>query len=116
MKRVGTVVASGPAGVADATPRAYLPAGYDPVYGVLRFNASGNHVVGNIAVATGTLRHPLIVIGNYTGALPSTLRLNGHSLVRDQDWLPSLRKDAQQVWITLRRHLSGTSNSFELSP
>lgn len=113
---VGTVVASGPSGVADATPRTYSPSGYDPIYGSLRFNASNDRVTGNIAVGTGTLRHPLLVISNYTGGLPTTLRLNGQTLVRDQDWLPSPRSDNQQLWITLKRNLTGANNSFELIP
>lgn len=113
---VGTVVANGPSGVADATVRTYTPAGYDPIYGALRFNASNNRVTGNIAVGVGTLRHPLIVVSNYTGALPTTLRLNGQALVRDQDWLPSPRAGSQQLWITLKRNLSGANNSIELIP
>lgn len=112
----GSVVTSGPSGVADATPRTYSPAGYDPVYSALRFNASNNRLTGNIAVASGTLRHPLIVIGNYTGTLPTTLRLNGQTLIRDQDWLPSVRPAAQELWITLRRDLSGGTNSLQLIP
>lgn len=113
---VGTVAANGPSGVADATLRTYTPAGYDPVYGALRFNASNNHVTGNIGVGAGTLRHPLIVVGNYTAGLPTTLRLNGQTLVRDQDWLPSPRAGSQQLWITLKRNLAGASNSIELIP
>lgn len=113
---VGNVVASGPSGVADATARTYSPSGYDPVYGALRFNASNNRVTANIAIGAGTLRHPLLVIGNYNGGLPTTLRLNGQTLVRDQDWLPSPRPDAQQLWITLKRNLSGAGNSIELIP
>lgn len=112
----GSVVASGPSGVNDATVRTYTPSGYDPVYGALRFNASGNQLTANIAVGAGTLRNPLLIIGNYTGALPTTLRLNGQMLVRDQDWLPSLRAGSQQVWITLRRDLTGATNSLQLQP
>ncbi len=113
---VGSVVASGPSGVNDATVRLYTPAGYDPVYGALRFNANGNQLTANIGIAAGTLRHPLIIVGNYSGALPTTLRLNGQLLVRDQDWLPSLRAGSQQVWITLKRNLTGTTNTLQLQP
>ena len=113
---VGTVVASGPSGVGDPSPRTYTPAGYDPVYGALRFNAAANQLSASIAVGAGTLRHPLLLIGDWNGGLPTTLRLNGQTLIRDLDWLPSPDQAGQRLWITLRRNLVGPVNSIELVP
>lgn len=113
---VGTVVASGPSGVGDPSPRSYSPAGYDPVYGALRFDAAGNQLSASIAVGAGTLRHPLLLVGNWSAGLPATLRLNGQTLTRDVDWLPSPDPAGQRLWITLRRDLSGAVNTVELLP
>lgn len=113
---IGSVAASGPSGIADAATLTYAPAGYDPVYGALTFVAAGNRLDANVALPAGRLRNPLIVVRNYAGGLPSTLRLNGVTLLRDQDWLPSPRIGAQELWITLRRDLTGTTNRIELQP
>ncbi|WP_150132170.1 hypothetical protein [Dokdonella koreensis] len=113
---IGSVATSGPAGVADATTQTYAPPGYDAVYGALTFVAAANRLDANIAVASGMLRHPLLVLRQYGGSLPATLRLNGAVLVRDQDWLPSPRPGAQELWITLKRDLSGAVNRIEIVP
>jgi len=113
---IGSVATQGPAGIADATPYTYAPAGWDRVYGALTFHASSNRIDANIAVGAGTLRNPLIVVRGWTGGLPSTLKLGGATLVRDVDWLPSPRSGANELWITLRRNLSGASNRLEIAP
>lgn len=113
---IGSVVTSGPSGVGDATARTYSPAGYDPVYSALRFNAAGNRLDATVSVANGTLRRPLIIVGGFTGALPSAVRLNGQTLVMDQDWLPSLRPGSQELWLTLARDLAGAVNRLEIVP
>jgi hypothetical protein len=48
--------------------------------------------------------------------LPASVRLNGQTLVQDADYLPSLRADANELWITLLRDLQGGSNRIELVP
>lgn len=107
---VGAVATSGPSGIADATPKTYMPAGYDPVYGALTFVAAANRLDATITVPAGaTLQRPLLILRSYTGSLPTSLRLNGTALVRDQDWLPSPRPGAQELWITLARDLSGSA-------
>jgi hypothetical protein len=113
---IGSVAISGPSGVADATTRSYAPVGYDELYGALTFVAASNRLDANIAVAAGSLQRPLIIVRNYSAGLPTTLRFNGATLVRDQDWLPSVRAGAQELWITLKRDLSGATNRIELLP
>ncbi|MBO9664182.1 hypothetical protein [Dokdonella sp.] len=113
---VGSVIAQGAAGIADASLVTYQPAGYDPVYGALTFQASGNRLDANIGVGAGTLRHPLLIVRGYTGALPSSLKWNGAALTRDVDYFPSIRSGANELWITLNRDLAGGGNRIEIAP
>jgi len=113
---MGSVVTSGPAGVARSdAPVAYQPAGYNHVYGALAFNAMGNELAANIAVGAGTLKKPLIIIGNYTGAEP-VVKLGGALLVADADYFASLRPAANELWITLNRDLTGNTNQLLINP
>jgi uncharacterized repeat protein (TIGR01451 family) len=110
---IGSVVTTGPAGVNRVDTITYAPAGYNPVYGALTWNASGNLLDANIAVGSGTLKKPLLIIRNYTAALP-TVKLGGVTLAADVDYFPSLRAAASELWITLNRDLSGPTNHLEL--
>jgi hypothetical protein len=113
---LGGVATQGRAGVGDATLVTYQPAGYDPVYGALTFEASGNRLDANIAVGSGTLRHPLLIVRGYSGATAPGVRLAGTALVADVDYFASLRSGANEVWITLNRDLTGAANRIELMP
>lgn len=114
---VGTVPASGPAGVADAAVANYVPAGYDHVRGALTFSAAGNALDATIAVGGGhTLRHPLIVVRNWTAAgLPSSVRLGDAVLVADDDYFASRRAGANELWITLDRDLAGAGHRLRVA-
>lgn len=114
----GSVVANGAAGVADAAVVPYTPAGYDPVRGALTLSAAANVLDANIAVGGGnTLRHPLIVVRNWTAAgLPSRVRLGETVLVADADYFASRRAGANELWITLDRDLVGAGNRLRVSP
>jgi hypothetical protein len=112
---IGSVAASGPAGPARVDTITYAPAGYDPVRGALTFAATGNALDANIAVGAGTLKHPLLVVRGTT-AYPSTVKLNGTTLVADTDYFPSLRAGANELWLTLNRDLSGATNRVQLQP
>lgn len=115
---VGSVVANGAAGVNDAAVTAYTPAGYDHVRGALTFSAAGNALDANIAVGAGnTLRHPLIVVRNWTAAgLPASVRLGETVLVADADYYASRRAGANELWITLDRDLAGAANRLRIAP
>jgi hypothetical protein len=102
------------AGDADVT---YAPAGWDHVRAAWAFNAAGDALDANLAVGAGTLRRPLLILRGYArAALPATLRFNGVALQRDVDWFPSVRSDAQELWITLNRDLAGANNRIEVVP
>lgn len=111
---VGSVRTSGPAGVNRPDTMTYQPAGWNPVRAAWAFDAAGNQLDANLAVAAGTLRRPLLIIGNWTGALPAAIRYNGQTLVQDADYLPSLRADANELWITLLRDLAGPANRIQV--
>lgn len=113
---VGSVATQGPAGVADASGATYQPPGYDPVRGALTFQADGNRLDANVAVGSGTLKHPLLIVRGYAAALPATVKLRGALLTRDVDYFPSLRGDAAELWITLNRDLDGAANRLEILP
>jgi hypothetical protein len=114
---VGSIAASGPAGVGDSSPMTYQPAGYDPVYAALTFHAASNRLDANIAVAGGaTLYQPLLVVRGWSAGLPSAVKLGGAVLARDVDYFPSLRSGAAELWITLGRDLAGAANRLEIAP
>ncbi len=111
---IGSVRSSGPAGVNRPDNATYAPIGWNHVRAAWAFEAAGNQLDANLAVAAGTLRRPLLIVGNWTGPLPATLRYNGQVLVQDADYLPSLRADSNELWITLLRDLQGASNRLEV--
>jgi hypothetical protein len=113
----GSVATSGPAGVNRSDTVTYSPPGYDPVYGTLAFVASGNALDATIAVGAGrTLHHPIVVVRGFTGGSYPQVRLDGAPLTMDADYFPSLRSDAQELWITLGRNLGGGSHHLEVVP
>lgn len=114
----GSVAQNGPAGVADASIVAYQPAGYDHVRGALAFAAAGNALDANVAVAgANTLRHPLIIVRNWTAAgLPGSVRLGDTVLAADDDYFASRRAGANELWITLDRDLAGANNRLRVMP
>jgi hypothetical protein len=112
---IGSVATSGPAGPARTDTITYAPPGYDPVHAALTFTAAGNSLDATIAVGAGhTLAHPVLVVRGM-GAYPSTVTLNGATLTADADYFPSLRPDANELWLTLNRDLTG-SNHLQLQP
>jgi len=113
----GSVITDGPAGVNRGDTITYAPAGYDPVYGALAFNASANALDANVAVGSGTLKKPLIIVHNYTSAaFPAAVKLGGTTLAMDVDYFPSLRTTASELWITLNRDLTGPTNHLQVTP
>jgi hypothetical protein len=114
---LGSVALTGAAGVADPTPYTYAPPGYDHVRTALTFIASANRLDANVAVAAGTLSNPLIVLRGYTAVQPpASVRLGDALLVADIDYFASLRGDADEFWLTLKRDLSGAGNRLRIDP
>lgn len=112
---VGSVATSGPAGPARADTITYAPPGYDPVRGALTFLAAGNLLDANIAVASGTLKHPMLIVRGMN-AEPAVVRFNNTTLTADVDYYASLRAGSNELWLTLNRDLSGASNHLQFLP
>jgi hypothetical protein len=113
----GSVATSGPAGVNRSDTATYAPPGYDHVYGTLAFVASGNALDATIAVGAGrTLHHPIVVVRGFAGGTYPQVRLDGAPLTMDADYFPSLRADAQELWITLGANLGSGSHHLEVVP
>lgn len=110
---VGSVTGSGPAGITRADEVTYDPPGYNHVYGALAFSAADNALDANIAIGNGTLKKPLIIVGNYTGGEPE-VKFGGVTLAADADYFASLRADASELWITLNLDLTGAINHLEI--
>jgi len=116
----GSVAIGGPSGINrsgdPSDTMMYAPAGYDPVYAALTFNAAGNALDANIAVGAGkTLSNPLIIVRGYTGAAyPTTVKLGVATLAIDVDYFPSLRSAQNELWITLNSDLGGATNHLQV--
>ena len=100
---IGTVVASGPAGVGNAANATitYSPAGYNPTYAAWEIAASGNAVNATLTpAATYPLAFPVFIIDNYTkGSLPSSISvtISGSS----PSYYASLDTVNSRLWITV---------------
>jgi hypothetical protein len=110
------VVTNGPAGVNRPDSVPYAPAGWNHVYAAWAVQAAGNQVDANLAIGTGTLVHPLVVVSGWTGGFPGAVRLNGIPLTQDVGYFPSVRPDAQELWLTLNQSLTGPTNRLEIDP
>ena len=106
---LGSVVTTGPAGVADATSFTYDPPGYNHVYGALALSATNNQIDANINLSAGDLKNPLIIVSNYTGGSTPTVSLNGNSLAADIGYFASTRTNPNELWITLNADLAGAN-------
>lgn len=114
---VGSVATGGAAGVTRPDSITYSPAGYDPIFGALTFNAASNALDANLSVGSGTLSKPLIVIRNYTsGSYPLSVKFGGATLVMDVDYFPSLRNASSELWITLNKDVTATSKRLQITP
>ena len=111
----GSVATEGPGGVGRVDLPAYQPAGYDHVYGALTFVAAANRVTANIAVGSGTVVRPLIIVRNYTGAEPQVVRFGGASLTADVDYFASVRPGSNELWLTLNRSMTGPTNQLMIA-
>ncbi len=115
---IGSVLASGPAGVNRVDTVAYAPAGWNHVRGAWAFTASGNALDANFVVGATALQQPMVIVSNWTsGAFPSVVRLDGVVLPLDEGYLPSLRPGSNELWMTINRSLSaGAAHRLELVP
>ncbi len=106
---VGSVVTSGPAGVGRTDQVTYEPAGYDHVYGTWDLVAAGNAVDAQLAVASGALSDPVLVVHGWTGGAPTSVRLGERSLYADVEYFASVDAASQTLWLTLPGSFAGST-------
>jgi hypothetical protein len=112
---LGSVATSGPAGIGRSDTMTYAPSGYDPIYGALTYAATGNALDVNLSIGSGTLSHPLVVVRNWSGGNPSSIRLDGVTLQAGTDAFVSVRPDASELWITIDRDFSSATHRVQIS-
>lgn len=113
---IGSVRTNGPAGVNRPDTVNYAPAGWNHVYAAFALNAQANAIDANLAITTGSLKKPLLILSNWTAASAPTVRLNGVLLQPDVDFFASLRASNSELWLTLNRDLAGPLNRIEVAP
>jgi hypothetical protein len=111
---LGTVLASGPAGVGNASSATitYSPAGYNPTYATWELAAQTN--AANATLTPGAdypLDHPVFAIHGYTSSqLPASISVGAGLSGAGEDYFASLDTAGQRLWITVNRLVSGPMN------
>ena len=89
----------------------------EAAHGALAFAANAaNQLDANVAVGTGTLKKPLLILSNYASAYPSSVKLNSTTLTVDVDYFPSMRAGSDELWITFNQNFSGATNHIQITP
>ncbi|QRK07907.1 hypothetical protein JQX13_49415 [Archangium violaceum] len=118
----GSVVLSGPTGVARTDTATYPVPGYNSVYGAyeLQPDATGAFTA-TLNAAGGDIQNPVFLV-HKSGGVPERLYLDGVLLTADVDYFASSDTSAGRVWITLNRTwngshtLSSVSSAFGVEP
>ena len=106
----GTVRTSGAAGVGRSDTVAYSPAGYSPIFGTWELDAAATGAVDvTVDAASATyLENPTFVVHGWTStAAPSSVTLDGTTLVAGQGYFASVRTGSSELWITLNATARG---------
>ena len=106
---VGSVWTTGPAGIARTDTTTLDPVGWDARYATWNVDSAGNHarVTMTVDAGAGPLVDPILVVHGYSAAAPPAVKLDGATLVPDADYFLTLDAAAKQLWVTLRRAVSG---------
>ncbi|MCC6808282.1 MAG: hypothetical protein IT381_12740 [Deltaproteobacteria bacterium] len=103
----GSVITAGPGGVARTDSVTYAPAGWNHVYGTWELRAAANRVRATLAVATGALKSPVIVVHDWTAGAPTEVTLDGAPLAAGSGYFASVDASSTALWITVNASLSG---------
>ena len=110
---VGTVTASGPAGVGRSDTRTFQPAGYNRVYATWEVNAAASNATMALNAAGSGIANPMFIIHNHANALPASVTFDGGALTADVDYFatvdPANADHADtRLWITVNRAWVGS--------
>ena len=108
----GSVRTSGAAGVGRSDTIAYSPAGYSPIFGTWELDASAAGAVDvTVDVGTAYLENPTFVIHGWTStAAPTSVTLDGTTLVANQGYFASVRSGSSELWITINAKARGAGH------
>jgi hypothetical protein len=120
---LGTVAASGPAGVGNATNATitYSPAGFNPTYATWEIAAITNTINATLTVPTNyPLDHPIFQVDNYnTNQLPASIAVGAGLTNAGVNYFASLDAGGHHLWITVNRVVTNALNlviRFSASP
>ncbi len=103
----GTVVSTGPVGTANPNTQTLSPAGFDHNYRTWWAQANGSGEANlTMTVNSGVLKNPTFRIKNMSG-LPGTVEYNGAAVVSGVDYFASFNSSTNEVWLTLKKDVSG---------
>ncbi len=115
----GTVAASGPAGVGNAstTTISYSPKGYNPTYACWELSATNNVVNATLTPAgNASLDHPVFLIDNYTASnLPASIAVGAGLTKSGTDYFVTLDTSNKRLWITVNR-VAATAVNVTVTP
>ncbi len=108
---VGSVVTSGPAGIGRPDTVTYAPVGYNQIYSTWNVQAAAASAASfSLNVAQGTLSNPVVVVHGYQSFVaPASIEVNGATWAADVDYFASVDPASNQLWLTLKGDLSGTT-------
>jgi hypothetical protein len=114
---VGTVLSTGPAGVARNDNQTYSRPGYNPAYATWDVTATANKATVNWAASgVDTLKNPVLrLLGYGLATTPSSVSFNGSNLLANVDYLASVDASSNTLWLTLLRTVSGPNNTVAIN-
>jgi hypothetical protein len=108
---VGTVAASGPAGLGRTDRQTFTPKGFNPIYGVWEVAAESGAATVSFDVAQGSLTNPIVLLTGFTAAAaPAHVRLAGRELTADSDYFATVDTMGKRLWLTLNATLAGKAD------
>ena len=109
---IGTVSATGPAGVGNAANRTitYSPPGFNPTYAAWEITNAGNAVSATLT-PTQPLDHPIFLVDGYSSAqLPTAIYVGDGLTKAGVDYFATLDSANNRLWITVNRSVTNALN------
>jgi len=111
---IGTVAATGPAGVGNATNATitYSPAGFNPTFATWEITALTNTVNATLTVPTNyPLDHPIFLVDGYnTNQIPASIAVGPGLTNAGVDYFATLDTNSHRLWLTVNRSVTNALN------
>lgn len=112
---VGSIASKGLAGVGRTDQVTLSPVGYDHIHSLWLANAADNALTFSVALTSGSLQNPVMLVQNYTSSDEPQVSVDGTALVAGKDYFVSLDAANKAAYITFHTGWSG-SQTFEIHP